>query len=434
MKFKDAFFFLWLFAAQTGAHVHAQDFLVERFLATVVFTHPSVLAVRSELNAADTELTAAWQQLLPELQATTSNPTNRKVTDPLVTQPKSTVAVEQKLWAGGKLTSTIEVAEMAQKSAQAKLAEARLNIALSAVESLQAYRSAAERLRINEQTVQRLGRFESMMVRRVGSGVSAPIDATLVRSRMLQAQVDKSNAEAAQRLALSRLQQLSVGTYVHWPSLTVQSLGPSLDTRLSKDPVAAWQALEARVEQHPSVQRYQAEAQVARARQGVLSAEQFPVVYARLEQNHYDNKSDYYKTREGAVGYIGLRFVPGAGFATLSQSRAAADRALSAEGQAQASRREITNQLRQDYEEWRSASDRLADYAIAEKNSAAVSESYERQFIVGRLSWQQTLDAVREHGQISQSLADTEASVWGASYRLRLRSGDYDAVLNEVTP
>ena len=68
----------------------------------------------------------------------------------------------------------------------------------------------------------------------------------------------------------------------------------------------------------------------------------------------------------------------------------------------------------------------MADYLSAVKNASSVSESYERQFIVGRLSWQQTLDAVREHGQVSMSLADTEASLWGASYRLRLRSGDYD--------
>lgn len=391
------------------------------------------MAARAEAQAADAELTGAWQQFLPEFQATAAKPTNRENNSPLVTQPKSTVAIEQKLWTGGKLTASLEAAEMAQKAAQAKLNEARLNIALAAIESLQAFRSATERLRVTEQTTQRLSRFESMMARRVNSGVSAPIDATLVRSRMLQAQVDKSNAQAAKRVAQSRLEQLSLGADVAWASLNVQNLGEGLPVKLPANPASAWQVLEGQIDQHPSVIRFQAEARVARARQNMLSADRFPVVYARVEQNRYDNPN--YKTQDGVTtGYVGLRFTPGAGYASLAQSRAAAERAQGADKQAESSRREIANQLRQDWEEWHSAGERMVDYRNAVKNSSSVSESYERQFIVGRLSWQQTLDAVREHGQVSLSLAETEASLWGASYRLGLRSGDYDFMADGSTP
>lgn len=274
-----------------------------------------------------------------------------------------------------------------------------------------------------------------MMARRVDSGVSAPIDATLVRSRMLQAQVDKSNAEAAKRVAISRLEQLSLGNEVAWGALTVQSLGDGLDVKLPAEPSAAWQVLESRIDQHPSVIRFQAEARLARARQDVLSADRFPVIYARIEKNRYDNPNYKANGQDGATtGYVGLRFTPGAGYASIAQSRAAAERAQGADKQAESSRREVTNQLRQDWEEWFSSSKRLGDYLSAVKNSSAVSESYERQFIVGRLSWQQTLDAVREHGQVSLSLADTEASLWGASYRLLLRSGEYDLVSERSIP
>lgn len=404
----------------------AQVFSVEKFLASVLSNHPTVLSAQAELQAARNEVTGAWQQLLPELQATTAKPTNRENNSTLVTQPKTTLAIEQKLWGGNKLTAGIEAAEMAEKSAQAKLNETRLNMALSAVETLQAFRSAVERLRVNEQTTRRLSRFESLMARRVEAEVSAPIDATLVRSRMLQAQVDQSNAQTAKRVAIARLEQLNLGGEpMAWESLNVQSLGLALDLQLPADERQAWQKLQAYVDIHPSVIRYSAEAQVARARQDILSADRFPLVYARVERNTYDNPN--YATQNGVTtGYVGLRFTPGAGYASYSQARAAAERAQSAQQQAESSRREITNQLRQDFEEWRSASTRLADYASVVKNAALVSESYERQFIVGRMSWQQTLDAVREYGQVSMLLADTEAALWAASYRLRLRSGEYD--------
>jgi outer membrane protein, adhesin transport system len=433
MKIKDVLRVLWVLCFQFSGLAQAQDFSVNEFLVTVVSSHPAVNAARADVRAADAELTGAWQQLLPELQATTAKPTNRDANSTLVTQPKSTLAVEQKLWAGGKLAASLEVAQIAQQVAQAKLNEARLSVALSVIESLQAFRSAVERLRVIEQTEQHLSRFESMMTRRVESGVSAPIDATLVRSRMLQAKVDKSNAEAAKRVAISRLEQLSLGNEVAWGSLSVKALGGGIDVKLPADASAAWQVLENRIEQHPSVMRFQAEARLARAREKVLSADRFPVIYARVEQNRYDNPN--YKTQDGVTtGYVGLRFIPGAGYASIAQARAALERAQGSDKQAESSRREILNQFRQDWEEWYSANERLADYFSAVRNSSSVSESYERQFIVGRLGWQQTLDAVREHGQVSMSLADTEALIWGASYRLLLRSGDYELTADGSTP
>lgn len=409
----------------------SQGFSVDKFLNSVVARHPVVMAARADVQAADVELTGAWQQFLPELQATTARPTNRESDS--VTQPKSTVALEQKLWTNGKLTGSLEAAEMSKKAAQAKLNEARLNIALSAIESLQAFRSATERLRVTEQTMQRLVRFESMMGRRVQFGVSASIDATLVRSRMLQVQVDKSNAEASKRVAISRLEQLSLGVEVPWRALNIKNLGGSLDVRLPQDAAAAWQIIEGTVEQHPSVLRFQAEARVVRARRDVVSADRFPIVYARVEQNRYDNPN--YKTQDGLVtGFVGVRFTPGAGYASIAQARAATERAQGADQQAESSRREVANQLRQDWEEWRSAKERLLDYTSAVKNSSFVSESYERQFIVGRLTWQQTLDAVREYGQVSLSLVDTEASLWGSSYRLCLRTGECELVDDGSAP
>jgi adhesin transport system outer membrane protein len=427
MKIKKVFAFFGGVCLQFCLSAHAQEvFAVERFLESILLNHPTILAARAEAQAARFEVAGAWQQLLPELQATTAKPTNREKNSTLVTQPKSTLAVEQKLWAGNKLTATVEVAEWAEKSAQAKLNEAKLNVLLSAVEALQAFRVAIERLRVNEQVTQRLGRFESLMARRVEAEVSAPIDATLVRSRMLQAQVDQSSAQTAKRIAITRLEQLNLGGQpIDWGEVSAQGLGGAIEVQLPVDAKQAWEALQSRIDTHPSVVRFGAEAYVARARQDVLSADRFPVVYARVERNRYDNPN--YATQDGVTtAYVGVRFTPGAGYASYSQALAAVERTQSAQQQAESSRREITNQLRQDLEEWQSATARLVDYSSAVKNAALVSESYERQFIVGRLSWQQTLDAVREHGQVSMSLADTEASLWAASYRLRLRSGEYD--------
>ncbi|WP_310626347.1 TolC family protein [Limnohabitans sp.] len=404
----------------------AAELIVGNFLSSVALSHPSVLAAQADVRAAQAELDAAWRQMLPEMQVSTSRPTNQDSNSTLITQPKSTVAVEQKLWAGGKYTSSVNVAEAASNAMQARLDEVRLSATLAAIEALQGFRAATQKLDVNRQTLERLSRFVSMMERRVESQVSPPIDAVLVRSRMVQAKIDHANAQAAKSVSISRLQQLGLSDQaIDWSHVGMPQLGEPLLTGLPKNGEAAWRELDGLIDSHPSVRRAFYEAEAARHRQSASAADQFPTVYARVEKNRYDNPN--YASQNGVIfTYVGVRFTPGGGLVSMAQAKAAQEKAQSAQQQIETSRRDQTNQLRQDWEEWRSALERRSDYVSALSNAMAVSESYERQFIVGRMSWQQTLDAVRELGQMGLAMADTESSLWASSYRLMLRQGLYD--------
>ena len=275
------------------------------------------------------------------------------------------------------------------------------------------------------------------MDRRVAAEVSAPVDAALVRSRLVQASVDKANTIASLYLSITRLEQLNFADNpIDWRDLDLAVLGDAVVTGLSKSRDDAMNELQRVASESPTVLRYQYEAEVATLRQEVIAADRFPQVYARIEKDSYSSDSYWAASHPNdltpTVAYVGLRYSPGAGFATSMQSAAASERAQSAREQLDAARRDMTNQLHQDWEEWSSAGLRVVDYKTALLNTEVVSASYERQFIVGRLSWQQTLDAVRELGQMGVALADAQSSYWGASYKLRLRQSSFSESMQEA--
>lgn len=393
---------------------------LDDFIRSVAGNHPSVMAARAEVAAAEQEQEGTIRQLLPELQITTSSLTRQSLTNKF-NQPNHSISIEQKLSLGGRQRAMLDLARTQVLAAQARLEEARLNVALSAVEALQSYMAAEGRVEVGYTTKARLDGFVRLMERRVASQVSPPIDAVLVRSRMVQTQMDLVQAEAARAVAQTRLQQLA--GEVMLPDYS--------EFRASSDALLVRQLLAQRAdgvadtaEEHPAVRRSQLDALTAKYRGDMALADQLPYLYARVEKNSYDAPG-YAAVSGVTFFYVGIRFSPGAGLAGVSQARAVVERAESARQQAESARREVLTQFYQDYEELSNASKRREAYWGAVDSAKAVSESYERQFIAGRLSWQQTLDAVREQGQVGMALEDARASEWGASYRIRLRTGQY---------
>ena len=76
-----------------------------------------------------------------------------------------------------------------------------------------------------------------------------------------------------------------------------------------------------------------------------------------------------------------------------------------------------------DQEEFVNARTRMAALEKSVVSSALVLESYQRQFQAGRKQWQDLLNQVRELAQNQYALADAQATMVGAMYRLQIRMG-----------
>jgi adhesin transport system outer membrane protein len=165
-----------------------------------------------------------------------------------------------------------------------------------------------------------------------------------------------------------------------------------------------------------AIQRYKFEAEAADAEAKEIRAQALPQVSFQAQRqvgNAY---------LPGAPGFdmygLVVSYAPGGGLSSIASSSAALDRARAATMQVEAAKRDLTDKLNAEYNEH--------DFAILKKESLQrsvdlsgdISASYDRQFLVGKKSWLDLMNAVRERAQTRLQLADADGSLVASSRRL----------------
>ena len=169
-----------------------------------------------------------------------------------------------------------------------------------------------------------------------------------------------------------------------------------------------------------AVQVARSDVVVARAQLDAKSAERWPLAYLRANRPMGSASRD---ADNRASVFVGLRYTPGAGFATLSEAQSLSARALALEQAVETAHRDTLDALTGDREELLNARRRMDFLDSAVQGSMRVLESYSRQFTAGRKSWIDLLNAVRELSQSRFAFADAQAAMAGALYRLQIRLG-----------
>jgi adhesin transport system outer membrane protein len=83
----------------------------------------------------------------------------------------------------------------------------------------------------------------------------------------------------------------------------------------------------------------------------------------------------------------------------------------------------VIENIQVQYQQFVSAKDRETSLVAAVAGAQIVVSSYRRQFIAGRKSWLEVLNAVREHNDYQVQLVQTRADILGAFHRLQVDFG-----------
>ncbi len=160
--------------------------------------------------------------------------------------------------------------------------------------------------------------------------------------------------------------------------------------------------------------RYESEAAEAEAKE--TRAQAFPQILLQAQRqigNAY---------LPGAPGYnmVGLvvQYAPGGGLSSFASSSAAFDRARSAAFQVDTLKRDLTDKLNADYNEFEFSRLKVNSLRSSAQLSGDIGASYDRQYLVGRKSWVDLMNSMREKAQNRAALADAEGSLIASSYRL----------------
>lgn len=389
-------------SATNDSSARVQDAHLSKLLAEALQQHPSVIAEQLQKKASQEDLEGAKMQRWPNLSVQTETSGHK---------PNTTLAVQVPLWNWGKTDASIGAASQAVEAQSAKIREAELIVAFRVLESWQSARAAQKRLAVQADTRKKLEGFNAMMERRISAQVSPTIEAEVVGARLRQIEADEEQTQSVVLQSLSRLGQL-LGRKVDASEIGAEAHRVNFQGRFQS-------ALESKApENYPSIERAKREAAVALQEAKIKDASRYPEVFFRW----FKSTSRNGPSEHG--GFVGLKVETGAGLSSLNLARSAAARAEAAAKAIDLARRDLMDQIETDQESLRNAAQRSHRLEKAISSAAQVLDSYERLFVAGRRSWQEVLNAVREHHdfRVAQTDADSEAQLnW---WRLQLRTSN----------
>jgi adhesin transport system outer membrane protein len=412
-----------LFAGSLPAHAQRLEQLINAALAT----HPSAQGQRALVQSAEASVDSANWQFYPTPSVSIES-ANASATDRLYQGDNrvSTVRLQQPLWTGGRLTAGMDKAAAGLAASQASLAEVRLQLGLRVMQAYGDWLSAYLKTLANEKSLATHLRLRDQVNRRLSEGASAQSDLTLAVTRLESISADVTAARAQTEVALARLGQL-LGGPVDGARLAQAVAAPREYANAGRTGVPA--LLEMALSINPSVAKAQAQARVQEAVISERRADLSPELFARIERQ-YGNYNYPNGAPENRL-FVGLNSRFGAGLSTLSNIEAARTQYAAALTEIEAQSRTVSEQVLSDYAQAVSTASRTVSIQMSLKAAADVSTSYDRQFLAGRKSWLDVMNAARELAQTETQLADLQSTLVLVTWRLAAYTRGIDAVSGE---
>ncbi len=398
----------------------AQAQVLESLLTAALETHPATVSQRAVISSAEASLESARWQFFPTPSASVES-VNTSATDPAYrgSTQVSTLRLQQPLWTAGRLAAGTDKAEAGLNYNQAGLQEVRQQLSGKVLQAYTEWLSAHLKTRANEASQASHVRLREQVQRRLEEGIAAQSDVVLAQGRLDTINADVTASKAMRDIALARLGQL-VGKPLEAPALESALANPKA---LMPNPQTV---IEQALSISPTLQKAKHFAQQQLAVVNERNADLKPEVYARLERQ-YGNFS-YANAAPESRFFVGLTSRFGAGLSTASNLQAARAQYDAAVAEIDVQTRLVNEQVSSDLVLAQSGQSRIASMEIALSAVKELAESYDRQFLAGRKSWLDVMNAARELAQTETQLADLVSTQVLVTWRLVLNTGGVDAI------
>jgi adhesin transport system outer membrane protein len=362
---------------------------------------------------------ARWQ-FYPTPSVSLENATTRGA-DPLYQGDNrvATLRLQQPLYSGGRLTAGADKAQASLDQSHAALDESRLQLSLRVVQAYGEWLSAHLKAQASQKSEDTHNRLLRQVQRRINEGASAESDRVLAQGRLDAVRADVTAARAQGDTALARLGQL-----LGRPILD-DALANTVATPRAVNAQAA-ALLEQALGQSAALQKAQSQVRVQEAMLLERQADLLPEVYLRAERQ-YGN----FNFANGAPVnrlFVGVNSRLGAGLSGLSNVAAARGQLEAALAEVQVQTRNLNEQVLADHAQFMATERRLSSVQASLRSAQSVSESFDRQFLAGRKTWLDVMNAARELAQTEALIADLLATQVVVSWRLSFYTQGIEAV------
>lgn len=361
-------------------------------------SYPTVLAARANIRGAQANVKGANWQRFPSVSVEALGLGSGAGSSDY------SFRVDEPLWTAGRIGGSIRLSKAQLAAAEAALSEVQLDISLRVLTAYFDVQRLTAREAILEESLREHVRLVESMARRVQQELSAASDLDLAKTRAAQVQQDLVLAGGQRRASLNRLRELtglatvSVRAVKYDPLLHHPAADGLVDEALAFD---------------PRRRRLQAELLAADADITVRRAAIFPQVSLQYQKPFYGPDN---------IGVV-LRAQSAGGLSQLSAVDAARQRRTSAEFAIASSERELREAVEADLLENGVAKDRIASSGTSVLSAQAVTDSFMRQFVAGRRTWLDVMNAVRESTAAQLAEVDARVSATASAGRILLRTG-----------
>lgn len=384
---------------------------LESLLQEVLRAHPVVQSRQAAVRSRQASVDAANWQYYPT-PSISSERVSHSDSDPGYSADSlvTTLRLQQPLWNAGRLGAQTSKARADQIASEHGVLESQDQLAFDFVSVYGEWLGASMKYKAATESLQTLQGLNEKMARRVEQSVSAQIDQELSLSRLRQQSADIALYRAQEQTALSRLSRL-LGRDISAAFMA------DIVARKAEAPVLA-AAVERAQARSPVLARLRAEAQSVQAEIEVRSAAKYPELYLRLERQY----GSYTVADSPAANriFIGAQISTGAGLSLQSEIAAANARREGLQADVLSAERSLGDQVRVEWVGLASLKERLAQIEATLKAALAVQQSYDRQFFAGRRSWLDLMNAERERSQVQLQMAELQAGLTTAFYRLAI--------------
>lgn len=374
-----------------------------RMAIAAAYTHPQIRASEGQIRAAGYDARGAKWLRFPSLQVEAlaiSKGTTRAATDGTVLN----AILEQPLWTGGRIKAAIDRSAAQLMVQRAGLDETARDLVLRTV---QAYYDVALAARRNEVLADALRQHRELVEtisNRVTQQISPQSDLDLARTRAAQVEQQLALVQAQRRAALNTLIELTGD-----PSPVLGNV-PPYDPAVHHPPQEG--AIERALACDPRTARLTAQSIVARAEQRSAKAALLPQLVGQLSRNEILGER---------VG-VALRAQTGNGLSQAAAAQGAGERARASEDAIISVQRDLREGLRLDFVNNNAARQRIAVAGTAASGSRLVVDSYKRQFIAGRRTWLDVMNALQESTSTRLSVEEAQVTAQLTAARIMVRS------------
>ncbi len=366
-------------------------------------SHPQVRTQEGRLRAAGYDVRGAKWLRFPSLSVEALAITRGSVNAARDGTVLNAV-VEQPIWTGGRITAAIDRAQSQLLVQHAALDETARDLVLRLIQSYYDVAGAARRVTILQDALQQHRDLADTIARRVAQQVSPRSDLDLARARAAQVEQQLTFAQAQRSAGLNTMIELTGDADLRLGDV------PPYDAALHHPSREG--AIEKALACDPRTARLSAEALVARAEQRSAKSALLPQLVGQLSSNEVLGER---------VG-VALRAQTGNGLSQAAAAQGAGERARASEQAIASAQRELREALRLDFVTNEAARARIGSAAAAATSSLFVIESYKRQFIAGRRTWLDVMNALQEATNTRLAIVDSETSAQLTTARIGLRT------------